>query len=236
MEEYYLSDSDIEANYNEKSLKNKEKGKKDPHISIIIFQGTICLILIVAVLLIRLFFGEFFEEINEWYKDNINTDTNINQVLYGNETGSGGPLEVQTTLNSVSFESSFFMPLKGTLTSPFGFRKDPFTGQTAFHNGIDIAAPEGSSVYSALSGSVEKVCFDDVDYGNYLILNHGGIKTLYAHCSKINVKEGDTVFAKTKIALCGSTGRSTGPHLHFEIRVGSNRIDPAPFLNFAENQ
>ena len=116
------------------------------------------------------------------------------------------------------------------ISSNFGARKDPFTGQSAFHSGIDFPAPSGTPVRSAGSGVVTFVGWKG-DYGNVVEVTHlSGLISRYPHLSKALVQEGDRVEADMEIALVGSTGRSTGPHLHFELRDQNGAIDPAPYL------
>ena len=121
-------------------------------------------------------------------------------------------------------------PCEGVLTSDFRYRINPVTGKRAFHAGIDIGAPmytkivapnEGTVVYSGWRGG----------YGNMVILDHGqGVTTRYAHASRLLVKVGQQVKKGDKIALMGSTGQSTGSHLHYEIRVDGVAIDPLKYL------
>lgn len=116
------------------------------------------------------------------------------------------------------------------VSSDFGARKDPFTGQSAFHSGIDFPAPTGTSVRSAGRGVVTFVGWKG-DYGNVVEISHeSGLVSRYPHLSMALVQEGDRIEADMQIALVGSTGRSTGPHLHFELRNQNGAIDPAPYL------
>lgn len=126
-----------------------------------------------------------------------------------------------------------YLPLKGEITSEYGFRKDPFSGGTGFHSGLDIGGDEGENISAAFFGSVEKVGKHS-EYGNYIILFHGGFSTLYAHCSKIYAEEGAVIRQGETIAAVGSTGLSTGPHLHFEIRRDGVRYNPAFVLGIDE--
>ena len=128
-------------------------------------------------------------------------------------------------------EILFRLPLpSGKLSSPFGRRADPFTGHPEFHNGIDLAAPAGSEVVAARDGIVELVGYHDI-LGNYIILAHqGGFRTVYGHLSSIGVVLQQKVSSGMIIGGVGSTGRSTGPHLHFEIRKGGDAQDPVPLL------
>jgi murein DD-endopeptidase MepM/ murein hydrolase activator NlpD len=116
-------------------------------------------------------------------------------------------------------------------SSPFGNRKDPFTGRLAFHSGLDWAAARGSTVMSAGAGKVTFVGQIN-GYGNVVEITHpSGLVSRYAHLSAFLVKEGRTVGTGTPIARVGSTGRSTGPHLHFEVRRADRALDPVPYIN-----
>lgn len=115
-------------------------------------------------------------------------------------------------------------------SSSFGKRIDPFTGQLAMHEGIDFLAEMGSPVYAAAAGVVQFAGLHP-QYGYMIDVDHGGdLVTRYAHLSKLFVKEGDVVMRGHKIALSGSTGRSTGPHLHFEVRFRGVAQNPMKFL------
>ena len=115
-------------------------------------------------------------------------------------------------------------------SSNFGWRLDPFTGQQSFHEGIDFPADVGTAIEAAASG---KVVFADVHpaYGKMIEIDHGnGLVSRYAHCSALLVNEGDFVMRGQLIAKVGTTGRSTGPHLHFEVRLNGVPQNPARFL------
>ena len=123
-------------------------------------------------------------------------------------------------------------PLVGSLrmTSPFGIRTDPFVGTKAFHSGLDFAASTGTRVLAAGAGRVD-FAGKRSGYGNLVEIDHGdGIVTRYGHLSKILVDVGDQVSTGDLIARSGSTGRSTGPHLHFEVRRDGKPVDPDAFL------
>lgn len=116
------------------------------------------------------------------------------------------------------------------VTSGFGFRRDPFTGRSAHHSGIDIADDKGSTVYATAKGKVEEEGWDS-QKGNYIILSHGyDLHTIYMHLSKIDVSEGQQIEKGEAIGQMGSTGRSTGPHLHYEVHKSRKPVNPAPFL------
>ncbi|MEG2916444.1 MAG: M23 family metallopeptidase [Clostridium sp.] len=129
----------------------------------------------------------------------------------------------------VFLHSSITTPIKGVLTSTFGEQRNGYN-----HKGIDLAAESGTSIKAALDG---KVSFAGVanGYGNVVIIDHGGkLQTVYAHCSKLNVVTGETVFRSQNIAKVGSTGDSTGPHLHFEIRVDGMVVNPLAYSGGTE--
>lgn len=125
------------------------------------------------------------------------------------------------------------MPITGNFrqSSGYGNRTDPFTGGRAFHSGLDFAAPSGTSVLSAADGVVSFVG-EKSGYGKVVEVEHGnGLFTRYAHLSAYIAREGQKVVTGTPIAKVGSTGRSTGPHLHFEVHRGEKALDPKPFLD-----
>ena len=121
-----------------------------------------------------------------------------------------------------------------TITSPFGYRTHPIYGNTRFHSGIDIGAGFGDTIMAAASGTVIYVetpvpgqNWGGSGYGNYFIIDHGnGVSTLYAHCTSVYVSNGQSVSAGEAVGTVGSTGGSTGSHLHFEVRVNGDRVDP----------
>jgi len=130
-------------------------------------------------------------------------------------------------------EAPVHMPITGNFrqSSGFGNRKDPFSGGRAFHSGLDFAAPSGSIVYSAATGIVTFVGTKS-GYGNVVEVTHpSGLVSRYAHLSGFLSKEGQAVTTGTPIAKVGSTGRSTGPHLHFEVRKSDAPLDPIKYLN-----
>jgi murein DD-endopeptidase MepM/ murein hydrolase activator NlpD len=142
----------------------------------------------------------------------------INEISENSDTGS------------INDNSLPILPLKARISSSFGWRQDPFTGKKKFHEGIDLAAKEGTDVRAVMSGRVQ-ITDNQKGYGKVVVLDHGhGFTTLYAHNSDIMVKAGDWITKGTSIAKVGSTGRSTGPHLHFEVRRDGARLDPEKFL------
>ena len=115
-------------------------------------------------------------------------------------------------------------------SSSYGWRMHPILGKRAFHEGIDFSAAHGEPIYATAGGIVEKAGRAGA-YGNLVSINHGGgLQTRYAHISKILVKKGDIVKKEDLIAYVGNTGRSTGPHLHYEIRLKNRSLDPKQYL------
>ena len=122
-------------------------------------------------------------------------------------------------------------PIKGRISSFYGMRDDPLTGKEKFHKGTDIAAPEGTSIYPTMEGVVT---FSGKmgGYGNLVEVRHpNGFSSRYAHNSKNSVKVGDLVTTEDKIGEVGQTGRATGPHLHFEVRVGGYAVNPQDMVH-----
>ncbi len=116
------------------------------------------------------------------------------------------------------------------ISAAFGSRKDPFTGKRARHEGIDIAASVKTPIYAPAPGVVKRA-FTNGSYGKFIEIEHeAGFMTRYAHLSEISVKKGDVVQSGDKIGLTGNTGRSTGPHLHYEILIGKKPVNPYRFL------
>jgi murein DD-endopeptidase MepM/ murein hydrolase activator NlpD len=125
----------------------------------------------------------------------------------------------------------FFWPARGYITDTYGYRYDPFGGSSReFHNGMDISARTGTPVYAAMAGRVAFAGWSD-SYGYYVVINHsGGYRTLYAHMSVLRAKAGAVVNAGERIGDVGSTGRSTGPHLHFTVYKNGVTINPRLLL------
>ncbi|WP_051321422.1 peptidoglycan DD-metalloendopeptidase family protein [Chrysiogenes arsenatis] len=151
---------------------------------------------------------------------------------------NGGLIRSAQQLNDqyAQYGRKFTAPIStGEISSEFGMRKDPFTGEKRMHQGVDIAAPIGTPIQSVGSGTVT-FAGDMGGYGNVVIVQHaGGFESRYAHASALLVREGDQIQAGDTIALVGSTGRSTGPHLHFEIRKDSQAINPALHASLPKN-
>lgn len=121
---------------------------------------------------------------------------------------------------------------RSIMTSEFGYRTDPISGETRFHGGLDLAMPYGTDIRAAKAGTVTLKVYSNDGYGYHLMIDHsGGLSTLYGHCSELLVSEGQHVEQGQLIARVGSTGYSTGPHCHFEVRVNGQQVDPRGYIS-----
>lgn len=165
----------------------------------------------------------------------LTVDDDLDVLLDAEEIDSGvsaeynGKLDIPANvrLDKIDFGTNFTAPLKtARITSRFDYRVNPVTGRYVFHTGMDLGAAKGSDIYAMKGGNVVRAAYDG-GYGNFVVIEHdNGIRTLYAHCSKLLVEAGDSVKKGQVIALVGSTGNSTGPHLHIEFRKDNQRYDP----------
>lgn len=168
----------------------------------------------------------------------IPNDTSVPAV--GTKLGDGGydgmELPNNYTMDYLSLGTlDTCTPVLGPLWSEYGYRDHPINGAYQFHGGVDIGAYTGDPIGAFAQGVVEYTGEND-DYGLYLQLDHGnGIKSFYAHCSKICVQKGQTVEKGEKIAEVGSTGDSTGPHLHLELKLDGIHLNPAYYVIFKES-
>lgn len=160
----------------------------------------------------------------------------ITRDLAADQSKETGPVHGTHTRAPVSVEidpapGRMQLPVHASVSSRFGMRKDPFSGQARFHRGVDLAAPEGTKVVAALPGRVVFAGYQS-GYGNTVVIQHDkGLQTRYGHLKDINVKAGDSVTSENMVGTVGSTGRSTGPHLHFEVIRQGNQVDPLKILN-----
>lgn len=147
------------------------------------------------------------------------------------EFGKSSPSVVDDNVYKLPFK--YAAPLKGIVTSGFGYRTHPITGGYSFHYGVDIGASKGAKISSFAEGTVIETGKGSV-YGNYVKVEHeGGYWTRYCHLSKISVKKGQKVKISQKIGEAGSTGLSTGVHLHFEVRKGDKILNPSNYVKFS---
>lgn len=125
-------------------------------------------------------------------------------------------------------------PKKYRFTSQFGYRRDPFTGRSKRHTGVDFAMKPGNPIYSTGDGVVESVKFELFGYGNQVVIDHGfGYKTRYAHLKSVGVAEGMKVKRGECIGLSGNSGRSSGPHLHYEVLYRGSHVNPANYFDLS---
>ncbi len=161
-----------------------------------------------------------------------NADSIYNLIRYGAAGGGSGFAGSDVPfIGADGFCSPIGENWRNVVTSEFGNRRDPFTGERRGHSGMDLAVPTGTSVRAALPGTVTVSTYNRGGYGYYVMIDHGnGLSTLYGHNSQLLARVGQTVEAGDVIALSGSTGRSTGPHLHFEVRINGERTNPRSYL------
>lgn len=201
---------------------------------------------IALLLLAGRFFPASFNSLKAEFNRIMQTDMSVSQIVetvktaVGHEAQSAPAGGEDTAVYKATEEVCFApldttvemcVPVQGRISSEFGYRVHPVTGEFGIHNGTDIAADEGTPIQAAFNGTVEEVGYTSAR-GNYIILAHGGeTKTVYLHCSEIIAPEGANVRAGEIIAKVGSTGRSTGPHLHFSIKVNGKYCNPEWLLN-----
>ncbi len=145
--------------------------------------------------------------------------------------GLGGPMLRLEALRRALTALPLETPLaEFGILSPFGVRRDPFNGHAAMHYGMDLSAPSRTAILATAPGTVVTAGWQG-DYGNLVEIDHGfGIRTRYAHLSRVDVKLGDAVGARARLGLVGTTGRSTGPHLHYEVMFEGDNLDPMRFI------
>ena len=164
----------------------------------------------------------------------------INEEIQNNDENIGGAEELSTTeepvlsqmeqdANYIKSTISFIKPVNGTISSMFGLRNPTTASVPKNHTGTDIAAVKGTKIVSATDGTVIYTSSKG-DYGNHIKVQINEVIVLYAHCNKLYVKEGDVIKQGQEIAEVGSTGNTTGPHLHFEIRYQDRYVDPQLIL------
>lgn len=184
------------------------------------------------------------ENSNEQISNNIDAENNEKNSNDNQTTGIGGASNIETEVADKSadktqmeidaeyIKTNFEMqlPVKATVTSEYGTREETEI-VSAEHYGIDLGVVEGTTIVAAMAGTVTVVS-DEGEYGTHVKIVNNDVTTIYAHCSKILVQQGKQVKIGQKIALSGNTGKTTGPHLHFEIRRENRTVDPALILNF----
>lgn len=229
-----------------RSKKNANDGKKDFFTHIIFIQLLVVSMLIGGIFAIKKVSPSNFELLKESYIQIMENDMTVKEVFakiknYAIAAQGGDDISVFSAQSGTSFSpyyvsSEICVPVSGSISSNFGYRVNPVTKIFTFHSGIDIAANEGEKIKAAYYGTVSNVGCDSVS-GNYIELTHeGGLVTRYLHCSKITAEKGTVVRSGETIALVGSTGRSTGPHLHFTIEVDGKKVNPLYVLKVNDNK
>ncbi|MDR2211882.1 MAG: peptidoglycan DD-metalloendopeptidase family protein [Spirochaetaceae bacterium] len=178
--------------------------------------------------------GDSLESIASRYKAEVDEIRVANELFSGQINpntslflpGAALPWEEEQEING----DLFLWPVRGRLSSYYGYRRSPFTGARSFHDGLDIAAPSGTPIKAAMAGRVKAVGYDNT-YGNFVVLTHSsGYSTLYGHMSSIGTRSGAYVNPGTIIGYVGNTGLSTGPHLHFTVYKNGSSINPRTVL------
>jgi murein DD-endopeptidase MepM/ murein hydrolase activator NlpD len=179
--------------------------------------------------------GETLMEVAEAHELDIAAIRAVNEIPGALEPESGtriflpGARLSRTDLQEINGDL-FAWPVRGRLTSYYGYRNDPFTGRRQFHNGLDIAASWGTPLYTAMAGRVAGTGFDPIS-GNYIVISHhSGYRTFYGHLDTIRVKTGQQLKAGQRIGDIGSTGLSTGSHVHFSVYKWGRTVNPLYLL------
>ncbi|MBQ2938427.1 MAG: peptidoglycan DD-metalloendopeptidase family protein [Clostridia bacterium] len=162
-----------------------------------------------------------------------NEETNIQENAQDNaqvtEENTKQLSQEEQDIANIKATTTFIRPVQGTISSRFGQREPTTSTVPKNHTGIDIAASIGTKIIASTGGEVV-LASEEGDYGKHLKIQIGEVSVIYAHCNKLYVKQGDKINQGQEIAEVGSTGNSTGPHLHFEIRISERKIDPEKIL------
>ncbi len=236
---------------NSNSAEQKKRSRYEGAPLLLAVQLAVSVIFLTVMFAFKFIGGEYFNLVRGWYMENINNSIitaadggesadsfnvkvpfinlkNKEKVIETFVVNEENDVEPATVGLSVGISNPID---RGVITSKFGKRVDPLSGEEKLHGGLDICAEDGAPIYAIMPGTVEKA-WNSASFGNAVIIDHGnGIRTLYAHCKEINVSEGDHIKRKQNIALMGNTGRySTGVHLHFELIINGKKYDPEPFF------
>lgn len=165
-------------------------------------------------------------------QENVPQENNTEAVpAQGTEPQPEAPQAIVTDVQSLKNSYHFIKPIEGIVSSRFGSRESQYQNVTGAHTGIDLASDSGTKIKASMTGTVTQVSSEG-DYGNHIRITKENVTTLYAHCQEIYVVEGQEITEGQEIASVGSTGNSTGPHLHFEIRIDDNPINPEEIIQF----
>lgn len=243
-----IEEEETEETEQEEKKKDRKAGKLLRSRFLISIQVGACLIILVVALGIRLFGGSIYETVKRWYVGSVNESIMVNVTkddlleIFQKNTSSVSDTDVaqtgakpQANTLAVTYGKNQEGPVtlsvllkspvtNGTISSSFGERDGKF------HQGLDIAADIDTPITASLTGTVKEAGEND-SYGKYVLLDHGsGIETRYAHCNSISVKQGDHVNMGDEIAKVGSTGDSSGPHVHLELLIDGTPYNPQTVL------
>lgn len=170
------------------------------------------------------------EETNETNETQNDEQSNIDDTQTSEENTNTAELsQEEQDIANIKATTTFIKPVEGTISSRYGLRNPTTASVPTNHTGVDIAASLGTKIISSTNGEVV-LASEEGDYGKHLKIQIGEVSVIYAHCNNLYVKQGDQVTQGQEIAEVGSTGNSTGPHLHFEIRISERTIDPEKIL------
>ena len=224
--------------------KKREKGQRRPplHLSVVAVQSIACCVAVLVVLLFRMAGGEAYQSLRRSFQQGLARNEWVSSVA---QMWDGDPIEkVKEDVKQEAFTDEEAAPLadspaavaavapleSGILTSGYGDRVHPIDGTQEFHTGVDIAAPSGTPLLAPYDGEVVEVGEND-RLGKFVRLRHGdGIEIVYGHCEAITVSQGASICAGEQVALVGSTGVSTGSHVHIRVSIDGNTCDPAALL------
>ena len=203
-------------------------------LQLLMVQSSVCVSAVLVMLLLRVVGVDVYTDLSARFQQAMTDRVLVSATQAATSPTNTTQPATADALSVTAVQASpvtFYAPLTGgVLTSSFGEREDPFgTGEVSVHQGMDIAAPEGTSLAALADGHVSEVGFEEDGYGHYLIVTceHGN-RYLYAHCSSISVTQGMAVTGGMPIANVGNTGRSTGSHVHIEwMREDGTREDPS---------
>ncbi len=233
------------------SAREKKRSRYEGAPLLLTVQLAVSIIFLTVMLAFKFIGGEYFNLVRSWYMENINNSI----ITAADSSESSDSFNVRAPFinlknkekvvetfvvneknnierTTVGLSIGVSNPIdRGVITSKFGKRIDPISGEEKLHSGLDICAEDGAPIYAIMPGVVERT-WSSASFGNAVIIDHGnGIKTLYAHCKEIKVSEGDHIKRKQNIALMGNTGSySTGTHLHVELIISGKKYDPEPFF------
>lgn len=224
----------------------EEKRRSTFHVSVLAVQSIACCVAVLLALLLRMAGGEAYQSLQRSFQKGLVRNEWITSMalLWDGDAVEKAQKEAVFTVKEEAFTDDksaqlvgssaaveAVAPLEsGTLTSGFGERLHPIDGTEEFHSGVDVAAPLGTVLRAAYDGQVTEVGEND-RLGKFIRLNHGnGIEILYGHCQEILAAQGVTVRAGERVALVGSTGVSTGSHVHIRVSVDGTTCDPATLL------